>query len=149
MEDKNIGIRVFSGILIIYGGFNLLGLVNYNDFKELCYGIPPLIVILIYIFSVIYSIICIKCGHSMLKFENWARKTAVFFVIASLMVGVFVTPIMTKNLSSVYSKKGVSKKMNVDEAVKSALFFSLLFTFYEMAFVFYFTRVKVKEKFVR
>ncbi|NQT22310.1 MAG: hypothetical protein HQ579_02610 [Candidatus Omnitrophica bacterium] len=140
-------VRVFAILLIIYAVISLLGSKNFNEFKQVCQGLPEPIIYLVYLFGIGYSIICIKCGLSIMRYEDWARKTAVVLVLISLILGALMTPLMLRNLKVVYAANPALKGADLDMLVRSTGILTLLFTFFELAFVFYFTRIRVKKLF--
>jgi uncharacterized membrane protein YsdA (DUF1294 family) len=139
------GIRIFAIAFIIYGVFNLMGLASYNDFALLCKGWPRFAVSGIYAFGILYGILGIFCGSKILKHEDWARKTAIMLVLASLLVGLFTTPVIFRNLEHFYLAKG--EGTTFDAVRGSFLVSAFLFTSFELSFVFYFTRSRVKALF--
>ncbi|MCK4463053.1 MAG: hypothetical protein KAU58_01945 [Candidatus Omnitrophica bacterium] len=141
------GIRIFAAAHIIYGIINLFGLGNYKDFKNLLTGYPNAVIFLIYGFGIIYGIMCIFCGSKILKLEDWARRTAVMLVIVSLFLGLFTNPVALKNIRTFYGYGQQFGGADIDTVIKSFLLFAIIFTLYELAFVFYFTRSKIKGLF--
>lgn len=148
MENKNSGIRSFGIMLIVYGVINVFSYINFKEFKEICAGLPQSVIYSIFAFGIIYSIMCIKCGSSILKLEEWARKIAVILVLTSLLLGLFLTPIMLENAKGIYRQK-FGAAANLDAAIRTIVIFAVFFTIFELAFVLYFTRPKVKEYFIR
>ena len=141
------GIRIFAVTHIIYGIINLFGSNNYKDFKELLTGYPNAAIFIIYGFGISYGIMCIFCGSKILKLEDWARNTAVILVITSLFLGLFTNPVALKNIRTLYGHGQQFGGADLDTVIKGFLLFAIVFTIYELAFVFYFTRGKVKEHF--
>jgi len=141
------GIRLFAILLIFYAIINLLGSFNINDFKAVCKGLPEPVIFFAYFFNIVYSIICIKCGTSIMRHENWARKTAVVLVFISLSLGALLFPIMMRNLKGVYRDSQAFQGMTQEAFVRTTGMFTLCFTFFEIAFIFYFTRGVVKKQF--
>lgn len=142
----NKAIRIFAIIFIIYGIINLFGLANFNDFKELLSGIPQPFIFLIYAFGICYGIMCIICGSKILRLEEWARKTAVILVLISLILGVFTSPIMMRNLRSFYATQ-LEQASNIDTLMRGAAFLAIIFTIFELSFAYYFTRSRIKGQF--
>jgi len=147
MDSRPSGIRIFSVAFIVYGVINLMGLINYGSFKEALSGIPQSIIFLIYAFAVIYSIICIKCGINILKLEDWARKTSIFFVLASLVIGAFTNSLMLKNLKLSYGDNLQLQGVSLEAIMNTAIMLMVVFVAFEVGFVFYFTRPKIKAVF--
>ncbi len=147
MERRASGIGFFGVAHIIYGIINLFGLNNYKDFKNLLTGYPNAIIFLIFGFGIFYGIMCIFCGTKILKLEDWARGTAVILVIISLFLGLFTNPVALKNVRTLYGYGQQFGGADLDMVIKGFLLFAVIFTLYELAFVFYFTRGKVKEQF--
>lgn len=141
------GIRMFAVAHIIYGIFNLFGLNNYKDFKNLLTGYPEAVIFIIYGFGIVYGIMCIFCGSKILKLEDWARRIAVILVIASLFLGLFTNPVALKNIRTFYGYGQQFGGADPEAVIKGFLLFAIFFTLYELAFVFYFTRGRVKEHF--
>lgn len=139
------GIKRFAVILVIYSVFNLLGSSNLSEFKKILQGLPALIIYAVFIFSIGYAIVSIKCALSIIKLEEWARKLSVILVLISLVLGVFLTPITFKNLPAFYD--GISKDYSYDIFLKSTIFFVAFATALEMLYVYFFTREKIKKQF--
>ena len=147
MERRASGISFFGAAHIIYGIINLFGLNNYKDFKNLLTGYPNALIFLIYGFGIFYGIMCIFCGTKILKLEDWARGTAVILVIISLFLGLFTNPVALKNVRILYEQGQQLGGASLDAVIRGFILFAVIFTLYELAFVFYFTRGKVKEQF--
>jgi len=147
VENPNRSVRAFAIGLIVYGAINLLGNAGYEDFKLLCKGLPQLVILTVYIFGIGYGIMSILCGTRILKFENWARKTAIVLVLVSLLVGLLVTPIAARNLETFYSVNADIRNIPLDNLVKVYMFFTVIFTLFEILFIYFFTRPKMKGYF--
>ena len=120
---------------------------NYKEFKSLFTGYPNQIILLIYGFGIMYGIMCIFCCTKILKLENWARKIAVGLVAISLFLGLFTNPVALKNIRMLYEQGQQFGGLTLDTIIKSFLIFAVIFTLYELMFVFYFTRSKIKGYF--
>ncbi|OGW76093.1 MAG: hypothetical protein A2Z72_01885 [Omnitrophica bacterium RBG_13_46_9] len=146
MERHSSGIKIFAIALVIYGVITLLGLGSYSDFKLLCKGFPQAVIFIIYIFAVGYGILGILCGSRILRMEEWARKTAVMLVLMSLLLGLLMNPVMFRNLEGFYAEKGQAAA-GLDLIIKSYILSTIIFTLFELSFVYYFTRTRIKELF--
>jgi len=149
MRNINQGIKVFSIIFVIYGALNLLNYTSYNDFAVLCSGLPRFLVVLTYSYGVAYGIVGILCGTKIMKLENWARKTAIGFVLASLVIGLFLTPVVFNNTKTFYAEKMMTANISADDFTRTFLLFTIIFTLFEISFVYYFTRPSIISFFKR
>ena len=147
MENPNRSIRAFAIGLILYGAINLLGNAGYGDFKILCKGFPEPIILAIYIFGIGYGIMGILCGTRILRFENWARKTAIGLVLMSLLIGLLITPQTLKNLELFHSENIALQNVSLRGLVKTYISFAVIFTLFEISFIYFFTRLKIKGYF--
>jgi len=146
MEKPVRGIRIFGFMLVAYGILTLLGLGSYSDFKLLLKGLSDVFILSIYAFSVGYGILCVLCGTRILRLEEWARKTAVKLVLISLLLGLFLNTTVFRNLENVYALKE-SAELTLDTVRKSYVVFGVIFTLFELSFIYYFTRPAVKAQF--
>ena len=147
MDNPNRNIRTFAIGLILYGAINLLGNAGYGDFKLLCKGFPEPVILAIYIFGIGYGIMSILCGTRILRFENWARKTAIVLVLMSLLIGLLITPQTLKNLELFHSENLALQTVSLRGLIKTYIFFAVIFTLFEVSFIYFFSRSKVKTCF--
>lgn len=147
LKKPTQGVRTLIIMLIIYGVINLLGAANYKDIKMLCTGLPSAVIFAIYIFGVAYGVSCIFCGTKMLRLEDWARKTAIVFTFISLLLGLLLMPLAQKNLSVFYPTNIAWQDVSLGVLKKITMTFNVIFVAFELAFIYFFTRPRIKEHF--
>ncbi|MDD5439591.1 MAG: hypothetical protein PHS37_05335 [Candidatus Omnitrophica bacterium] len=140
-------IRFLAIILVIYGILNLFSYSNFSEFTGMMTGFPKTLIVALYGFGILYGMMSILCGMRMVRLEDWARRTSVVFVLISLASGLLVTPRVLKNLKGIYAANAGRVSFNESDMIAAYVFFAALFTFYEIMFVYFFTRVDVKEYF--
>jgi hypothetical protein len=147
MKDPLKIMKMFVIAFILYGVVNLLNTSSYKDVEIIYAGLPGNVIFSIYIFMLLYGIFGILCGIRMLKLENWARLTAVVFVLISVTLGLFITPVALKNISNFCAMQANGANLSYEAMANTSKFFSIIFTLFELAFVYLFTRPGVKEYF--
>lgn len=141
------GIKFLTTVLIFYGIMTLMDSAGSKDLDVLLAGIPHAAAFLIKTFFISYGFISILCGTRILRFENWARVTALFFVFLSLVSGLFVSPVVLKNLKVLYSLQPELQKVPLESFINGYVFFTAIFTVFELYFIYYFTKPVVSKYF--
>lgn len=142
------GIKFYSIMLILFGVYNLLGLVDRSQFSILFKDLSVFLVNVFYGFMVFYGICCCYCGMLLLKLENWARKLLIWMVSVSVIIGLFSNRMAIANLK-VYlaSEQSVVPPDMVGATYNYAITLTAVMTLFELSFIFFFTRPKVVKQF--
>ena len=148
MQRTKNGIRRFAIAFIAYSVVNLMGIGSFSDFRLLCKGFSEPIIYIVYAFGLCYGILGILCGSRMMRFEEWARKTAVILVLASLFVGLVTNTTIFRNIKSLYMERQEFSSA-LDTILGTYIILAAVFTVFEIFFVYFFTRSPIKEMFRR
>jgi len=133
-------IRVFGTIFIFYGILNLVTYSNYQDFARVSNGLPALLVRFLFCFGIAYGVVGVLCGTRILRLEEWARRTALIFVAFSLVSGIFVAPVTIGNMKKMFEALPQPVTASVSDMLNAYVFIAGIFTFFELLFVYFFTR---------
>ncbi len=146
----NKGIRVFGTLLIIYGVYNLIGIGNYRQFAIMFKGLPPVMTIGVYAFSIFYGICALYCGARILKLEDWARKVMVGLTSISVVLGfIFNRTVMTNFRDYLLSQAVNVPPELVGPVYRYMMVFTVLVTIFELSVIVFFTRHNVVSQFMR
>jgi hypothetical protein len=141
-------IKAFATAIVLYSVYNLAGTGNYKNFSGMFKGLPAVVPMLYYIFTVFYGISGVYCGMKMLKFEAWARKVMVIFASVSVVSGFVLNSTIIGNFKALIFSPGSNIPPELTSAVyRYAVIFTAVTTIFEIAVVFFFTRPSVIEEF--
>lgn len=134
-------IRVYGALIVVYGIYSLIGTGTYSQFSVLLTGIPDLLIVLIYIFSIFYGISCAYCGLRVLKLQNWARKTIIAFTSVSVILGFLLNKTVMGNFKDLIYSGQMDVPVELAGSVyKYMIGFVVLTTIFELSLVIFMDR---------
>ena len=146
--ERSRGITIYGALIITLGIFNLLSIGGYKQFALMFYGLPSLIIIAIYVFTILYGIACVYCGSAVLKLEDWGRKVIVVFTMISVVIGLLLNRLAMSNLREfVFSEKSQVPPDIAGSVYNFSIILTAIVTLFEISIIFFLTRPSVKAQF--
>ena len=139
MEKKRSkGVTIF-GIFFIFG--SIAGLFT-SGFNLFILDLDKTIVF----YTFISSILLLILGINILRLKEWARKGTIYYHIATTLIGIYLSPLISNQSAIRLKNLGVTQKEIPDITTTSnfALIIPILLT---LIVIYFFTRPKVKEQF--
>jgi cbb3-type cytochrome oxidase subunit 3 len=98
-------------------------------------------------YGYISGILYLLLGCSLLTLTNWARKGIIYFQVATVVLGIFLTPQINRIMFEASNKVGLTQKeltslLNIFNIIGPIL--QIIFT---ILVIYFFTRPKVKAQF--
>ncbi|MCK4852120.1 MAG: hypothetical protein KAS86_03300 [Candidatus Omnitrophica bacterium] len=141
-------IRIYGTAIIIYGVYNLIGTGNYRQFAVMFKGVPGIVIIAAYAFSIVYGICGVYCGMRISRFEDWARKVMVGLTSVSVVLGFMLSKTVMANFRNyiLAPETGVPPEL-AGRVYGYMVIFTVLATVFELSVIVFFTRHGVLSQF--
>ncbi|MBF0216219.1 MAG: hypothetical protein HQL30_04405 [Candidatus Omnitrophica bacterium] len=137
-------IKVFSYLIIFYGVYHLLGIGDFEHFSIMFKGLPKVVTLFLYFFSVLYGVCGLYSGAKILKKEDWARKFFLVLTVVSVVLGFGVGSTVIANFREfIFSKASGIPSAYAQDVFRMGLVFTSLATVFELAVVVFFTRPRI------
>jgi hypothetical protein len=146
--ERSKSVTFYGVAIIAFGVYNLLGVGNFKQFSLMFKGLPQLITIAIYVFTILYGICGVYCGTKILKLEDWARKVIVGVTSISVMLGFLLNRMVMSNFKEflLSEQAGITPDM-ISTVYRYAIVLTVLVTLFELSIIFYFTRPGIIKQF--
>lgn len=145
---KMNGIKIYASSLIFYGAYTLLGATSYQQFSKVFMDFPTPAIFSVYLFTVLYGVCCVYCGLRLPKLENWARKTIIIAATISIVLGLSLNPMLSRNIRHLVDSGVIeTSTISSDVMVRIMFFLTALLTMYELSVIYFFSRRSVKSMF--
>ncbi len=146
--ERSRGITIYGSLIIALGIFNLLSIGGYKQFALMFHGLPNLIIIGIYVFTILYGIACVYCGSAILKLEDWGRKVVVALTTISVIMGLLLNRLAMSNLKDFVFSDGSQVPPDIAGSVYNfSIILTAIVTLFEISIIFFLTRPSVKAQF--
>ncbi|MGD2279137.1 MAG: hypothetical protein PVH45_03460 [Candidatus Omnitrophota bacterium] len=146
--ERSTGVKAYGIAIIAYGVYNLLGAGGFKQFALMFKGLPNFVIFGIYVFTILYGICGVYCGSKILKLEDWARKFFVALTSMSVILGLSLNRLVTRNLKEFLLSDQTKITPDMFDAVYGyTIAIIVLATIFELSIIFFFTRPGVVRQF--